>query len=158
MRKTIIILICVSIVGYIGYHEIKTHDLKNSFIYISNKVKEKKPEQGTEEMVKYLKNKAKKDADLTDKNTLKLALKYIKNNIENAKSIKVQENLIYYGALLQYSPKTSDEGSVTLIGIKTIDAVSDVYIKDNSYKKRKTKINKTKAQIIKALISRVDIN
>ena len=158
MRKTIIILICVSIVGYIGYHEIKTHDLNNSFIYISNKVKEKKPEQGTEEMVNYLKNKAKKDADLTDKNTIELALNYIKNNIENAKDIKTQENLIYYGALLQYSPKTSDEGSVTLIGIKTIDAVSDVYVKDNSYKKQKTKINKTKAQIIKALISRVDIN
>lgn len=158
MRKIVIIIICLSVLGYIGYHEAKTHDLKNSFIYISNKLKEKKPEQGTEEMVNYLKNKAKKDADLTDKNTLKLALKYIKNNIENAKNIKIQENLIYYGALLQYSPKTSDEGSVTLIGIKTIDAVSDVYVKDNSYKKQKSSINKTKAQIIKALINRVDIN
>lgn len=156
MKKKILIVIILAIGVFIFFHEIKTHDLKNTFNLIVEKVKEKKPEPGTKEMVKYLKDKASKDANLNNESTIYSALKYIRNNIENASTNTKLENLIYYGYILQYSPKESDMGKCTTIGIKTVKAVSDVYVKDNDYKKSKNKVNKTEAQIIKVLISRVD--
>ena len=156
MKKKLLIVLLVIVVVFLVFHETKTHDLKNASNLVIEKLKEKKPESRTQAMVTYLKNKASKDADLSDENTLTAALSYIKNNIENANSISKMENLIYYGYILQYSPKKSNMGTCTTIGIKTVEAVSEVYVKDNKYKKNKKEINKTKMQIIKALISRED--
>ena len=107
------------------------------------------------EMVRYLKEKANKDIILNDKNTLKSSLNYIKNNLNKCDN-NTLENLIYYGYILEFSPKESSEGLYTTIGIKTVDLAKEVYVKDNSYQKNKSNLNKTKVQIVKALISRVD--
>ena len=115
----------------------------------------KKPEKNTMEMVDYLKEKAQKDIRLNDNNTLHNSLDYIKNNLDTCDNTNL-ENLIYYGYILEFSPKESSEGLYTTIGIKTIDLAKEVYIKDNKYQKSRSNFNKTKAQIIKALISRVD--
>ena len=158
MGKKVVILLVLLIIVFICYHETKTHDLKNAFSYVVEKLKEKKPESETEEMVSYLKEKAKKDTELNSDDVLKSAIRYIKNNIDSATSNEKKENLIYYGYILQYSPKSSDMGLCTTIGIKTVEAVKEVYIKNNDYKKAKKNINKTNIQIIKALINRLDMN
>ena len=155
--KKILIICVILVIAFLVFHDVKTNDIRNSFNNIVEKFKEKKPEERTEQKVQYLKTKAEKDIEHNSSATLKYALKYIDNNIEDATSTRKLENLIYYGYVLQYSPKESDMGMCTTIGIKTVDAATEVYVKDNDYKKNKTHINKTKAQIIKALISRVDI-
>lgn len=158
MGKKVILIILAFILIFIVYHEIKTNDLKNAFSYIAERLNEKRPESRTSQMVEYLKEKAKKDVELNNESTLKSSLDYIKNNIENIKNVKDMENLIYYGFVLQYSPKSSDMAICTTIGIKTVEAVTDIYVTDNDYKKQKNDISKTNCEIIKALISRVDIN
>ena len=156
MKKIIIIVIIISCIALIGF-EVKTSDLKNAFDLIVERVKDKKPEANTEEMVDYLINKAKNDSKSNDEKTLSFATDYIRDNIEKNDN-NTMENLIYYGALLQYSPKNADTEKYTIIGMKTIEAVKEVYVKDNEYKSAKDSIDKTKLQIIKALISKVDIS
>lgn len=157
MRKFIVLIIIISILGFLVYHEIKTKDLSNTYNMIIERIKDKKPNANTLEMVDYLIEKAKDDSEYNDSNSLNYALNYIKENIEKNDN-KTLENLIYYGALLQYSPKESADGMLTTIGMKTVKAVKDVYVKDSDYKKERNKINKTEAEIINALISRVDIS
>ena len=104
----------------------------------------------------YLLIKAKKDSDLNDENTFEFSLNYIKNNLDSINGDnKVMENLIYYGAILQYSPKDKYSSALTTIGMKTIEAIKKIYIKDS--KDENKDIKKSELQIIKALINRVDM-
>lgn len=155
MKKIVTIIILISLIGFLTYHEIKTKDLSNTYNHIIEKIKTKKPDKNTSLMVDYLIKKAKDDSEYNDDNTLYSAKEYIKNNIAKNDN-NTLENLIYYGALLQYSPKKSEEGMYTTVGMKTVEAVKEVYIKDNDYNKNKETINKSKEKIIKALISRVE--
>ena len=155
MKKLLLIIIVIVLLLSLTSYFTQKEDLFNSFELIFEKLKTKKPEKNTMEMVRYLKEKANKDIRLNDKNTLKSSLNYIKNNLNKCDN-NTLENLIYYGYILEFSPKESSEGLYTTIGIKTVDLAKEVYIKDNSYQKNKSNLNKTKVQIVKALISRVD--
>ena len=155
MKKVLLVIVVIILfVSLISYF-VKEENIINSFNLIVDKIMTKKPEKNTMEMVDYLKEKAQKDIRLNDNNTLHNSLDYIKNNLDTCDNTNL-ENLIYYGYILEFSPKESSEGLYTTIGIKTIDLAKEVYIKDNKYQKSRSNFNKTKAQIIKALISRVD--
>ena len=158
MKKIILLFLALFMTFTLTGCAVKSSDLKESLNIIIEKVKTKKPEPNTGEMVTYLIDKAKNDSSFNDENTFKFSLNYIKNNIENINGDnKVMENLIYYGAILQYSPKDKGSYSFTTIGMKTIEAIKEIYVKDSD-KNHKEDLDKTKLQVIKALISRVDMS
>ena len=156
MKKIMVLFLVLFMTFALTGCTVKSSDLKEAVEIIVEKIKSRKPEANTEEMVSYLINKAKKDSDLNDENTFKFSLNYIKNNLGSINGDnKVMENLIYYGAILQYSPKDKYSSSLTTIGMKTIEAIKKIYIKDS--KDENKDIKKSELQIIKALINRVDI-
>ncbi len=156
MKKVLLVIITIIISLLLINHFVEKESIINSFNLIKEKIFIKKPEKNTQEMVNYIKEKAEEDIKLNNRNTLKSSLNYIKRNLDKSDNTNL-ENLIYYGYILELSPKNSSEGIYTTIGIKTIDLAKEVYVKDNMYKKNNKKLNKTKVQIVKALISRVDI-
>lgn len=155
MKKVLLVIIIIVISIPIINHFVKKEDISNSFELIIERLTTKKPEKNTMEMVTYIKEKADKDTRLNNKKTLWNSLNYIKNNLDKCDNTTL-ENLIYYGYILEFSPKESSEGLYTTIGLKTVDLAKEVYIKDNRYQKNRNKFDKTKVQIVKALISRVD--
>lgn len=158
MKKLVLIIIIFILVFFSVYYSKNDEDLKNTFTIIEEKLSSKKPEPNTEEMYNYLVDKASKDSESSDSNTFALAIKYIYKNIDKCNDNNTMENLIYYGSVLQHSPKGKYTSSYTLIGLKTQEAVKEVYIKDNMYKKQKKSINKSKAEVIKVLINRLNKN
>lgn len=155
MKRFLLIIALFLVVFFVAYYVTNGDDLKEMVNIIKASFNENKPESNTEEMYNYLVDKAAKDSDNIDEGTYKLAKNYIYNNIDNCKNASL-ENLIYYGSLMQHSPKDKYSSSYTLIGIKTLEATKEVYIKDNDYNKKKKCIDKSKAQVIKVLINRIN--
>ena len=158
MKKLIIIIIIFILFFFSVYYFKNSEDLKKTFTIIEEKLSSKKPEPNTEEMYNYLVDKASKDSELSDNSIFDLAIKYIYNNIDKCENNNTMENLIYYGSVLHQSAKSKNNASYTLIGLKTQEAVKEVYIKDNMYKTNKKSINKSKAEVIKVLIKKSNKN
>ena len=151
MKKIVIVLITLFICLTLTGCSALGNDLKKSVDIIVEKVKSKKPAPNTEEMVTYLIEKAKIDSKLNDKSTFNFSLNYIKDHIGDINGDNtVMENLIYYGAILQYSPKDKYSSSYTTIGMKTVEAIKEAYTnKDKG-------ISSNKLQVIKVLINRLE--
>lgn len=104
----------------------------------------KKPKSNTSEMVDYLAFKAKTDAKTATDDDIEKAIKWIKSNVyEMFDNNENMENMMYYGELLEYKYKNS-ENDLESLGWQAFKTVKYVYRGAESLSDESTQHNVSK--------------